>query len=40
MLGLTVENVLESTFIRTVVPNGMAAEAGAKVGSVISQIGT
>jgi len=39
MLGLTVENVLESTFIRTIVPTGMAALAGAKVGCVISQIG-
>ena len=39
MLGLTVENVLESTFIRTVAEDGMAAQAGAKVGCVISQIG-
>jgi len=39
MLGLTVENILENTYIRTVVPSGMAASAGAKVGCVISQIG-
>ena len=39
MLGLTVENILENTYIRTVVPSGMAAPAGAKVGCVISQIG-
>ena len=39
MLGLTVENVLESTYIRTIVRNGMAAAAGAKVGCIIAQIG-
>jgi PDZ domain len=35
MLGLTVENVLERTVVRTVVPGGPAKKAGAKVGSLI-----
>jgi hypothetical protein len=40
MLGLTVENVLERTVVRTVVPNGPAKKAGAKVGSLIVKVGT
>jgi PDZ domain len=39
MLGLTVENVLERTVVRTVVPNGPAKKAGAKVGSLIVKVG-
>lgn len=38
-LGLTVENVLERTIIRTVIPNQAAYMAGAKVGSLITQVG-
>jgi hypothetical protein len=40
MLGLTVENVLERTVVRTVVPNGPAKKAGAKVGALIVKVGT
>jgi PDZ domain len=40
MLGLTVENVLERTVVRTVVPNGPAKKAGAKVGSLIVKVGS
>ena len=39
MLGLTVENVLERTVVRTVAPTGPAKKAGAKVGSLIVQVG-
>jgi PDZ domain len=39
MLGLTVENVLERTVVRTVVPNGPAKKAGAKIGSLIVKVG-
>jgi hypothetical protein len=39
MLGLTVENVLERTIIRTVLPNGAAKKSGAKVGSLIVKVG-
>ena len=39
MLGLTVENVLERTIIRTVIPHGAAQLAGAQVGSVIVRVG-
>jgi PDZ domain len=39
MLGLTVENVLERTVIRTVLPGGAAKKAGAKVGSLIVRVG-
>lgn len=39
MLGLTVENVLERTIIRTVLPHGAAKKSGAKVGSLIVQVG-
>ena len=38
MLGLTVENVLERTVVRTVVPGGPAKKAGAKVGSLIVSV--
>ena len=39
MLGLTVENVLERTIVRSVLPNGSAKKAGAKVGSLIVSVG-
>ena len=39
MLGLTVENVLERTVVRTVLPGGAAKKAGAKVGSLIVKVG-
>ena len=39
MLGLTVENVLERTIIRTVLPHGAAKKSGAQVGSLIVQVG-
>ena len=39
MLGLTVENVLERTVVRTVLPGGPAKKAGAKVGSLIVKVG-
>lgn len=39
MLGLTVENVLERTIIRTLLPDGAAAHAGAQVGSLIAKVG-
>ncbi|GMH90950.1 hypothetical protein TL16_g11918 [Triparma laevis f. inornata] len=39
-LGLTVENVLERTVVRTVIPNQSAYLAGAKVGSVVSRVGS
>ena len=39
MLGLTVENVLERTIIRTLLPHGAAIHAGAKVGSLIAKVG-
>ena len=39
MLGLTVENVLERTVVRTVLPGGAAKRAGAKVGSLIVTVG-
>ncbi|KAL7454108.1 hypothetical protein ACHAWC_005735 [Mediolabrus comicus] len=39
MLGLTVENVLERTIIRTLLPNGAAIHAGAKIGSLIAKVG-
>jgi len=39
MLGLTVENVLERTVVRTVLENGPAKKAGAKVGSLIVKVG-
>lgn len=39
MLGLTVENVLERTIIRTVLPNGAAKKSGARVGSLIVKVG-
>jgi len=38
MLGLTVENVLERTVVRTVLPGGPAKKAGAKVGSLICKV--
>ncbi|GMI09153.1 hypothetical protein TrRE_jg4136 [Triparma retinervis] len=38
-LGLTVENVLERTIIRTVIPNQSAHLAGARVGSLITKVG-
>ena len=40
MLGLTVENVLERTVVRTVLPNGAAKRAGTKVGSLVVKVGT
>eukprot|EP00586_Coscinodiscus_wailesii_P011408 CAMPEP_0172502818 /NCGR_PEP_ID=MMETSP1066-20121228/163006_1 /TAXON_ID=671091 /ORGANISM="Coscinodiscus wailesii, Strain CCMP2513" /LENGTH=549 /DNA_ID=CAMNT_0013278211 /DNA_START=197 /DNA_END=1843 /DNA_ORIENTATION=- len=40
MLGLTVENVLERTIVRTVLPGGAAKKAGAKVGSLIIKVGS
>ncbi len=40
MLGLTVENVLERTVVRTVLPNGAAKKAGTKVGSLVVKVGT
>lgn len=40
MLGLTVENVLERTVVRTVLPGGAAKRAGAKVGSLIVKVGS
>lgn len=40
MLGLTVENVLERTIIRTVIPHGAASLAGAKIGSLIVSVGS
>jgi hypothetical protein len=39
MLGLTVENVLERTVVRTVLEAGPAKKAGAKVGSLIVKVG-
>jgi hypothetical protein len=39
MLGLTVENVLERTVVRTVLTGGPARKAGAKVGSLIVKVG-
>lgn len=39
MLGLTVENVLERTVVRTVLNGGPAKKAGAKIGSLIVGIG-
>ncbi|KAL7539881.1 hypothetical protein ACHAXR_009677 [Thalassiosira sp. AJA248-18] len=39
MLGLTVENVLERTIIRTLLPDGAAQHAGAQVGSLIAKVG-
>eukprot|EP00970_Alexandrium_tamarense_P004155 scaffold695_cov196-Alexandrium_tamarense.AAC.17 len=39
MLGLTVENVLERTIIRTLLSDGAAKRAGAKVGSLIAKVG-
>lgn len=39
MLGLTVENVLERTVVRTVLPGGPAKKAGAQVGSLIVKVG-
>ncbi|KAL7548477.1 hypothetical protein ACHAWF_011760, partial [Thalassiosira exigua] len=39
MLGLTVENVLERTIIRTLLPDGAAKRAGARVGSLIAKVG-
>ena len=39
MLGLTVENVLERTIVRTVLPGGAAKKAGAKIGSLIVRVG-
>lgn len=39
MLGLTVENVLERTVVRTVLPGGAAKSAGAQVGSLIVRVG-
>ena len=39
MLGLTVENVLERTVVRTVLASGPAKKAGAKVGSLIVKVG-
>jgi hypothetical protein len=38
-LGLTVENVLERTVVRTVLEAGPAKKAGAKVGSLIVKVG-
>jgi PDZ domain len=38
-LGLTVENVLERTVVRTVLPGGPAKRAGAKIGSLIVKVG-
>eukprot|EP00550_Attheya_septentrionalis_P003762 CAMPEP_0198283356 /NCGR_PEP_ID=MMETSP1449-20131203/2975_1 /TAXON_ID=420275 /ORGANISM="Attheya septentrionalis, Strain CCMP2084" /LENGTH=1517 /DNA_ID=CAMNT_0043979941 /DNA_START=397 /DNA_END=4950 /DNA_ORIENTATION=- len=40
MLGLTVENVLERTVVRTVLPGGAAKHAGARVGSLIVKVGS
>ena len=40
MLGLIVENVLERTVVRTVLANGAAKKAGAKVGSLIVRVGS
>ena len=40
MLGLTVENVLERTVVRTVLPNGAAKRAGTKVGSLVVKVGS
>lgn len=39
MLGLTVENVLERTVVRTVLASGPAKKAGAKIGSLIVKVG-
>jgi len=39
MLGLTVENVLERTVVRTVLGGGPAKKAGARVGSLIVKVG-
>jgi hypothetical protein len=39
MLGLTVENVLERTVVRTVLAGGAAKKAGARVGSLIVKVG-
>lgn len=39
MLGLTVENVLERTVVRTVLAGGPAKTAGARVGSLIVKVG-
>jgi hypothetical protein len=40
MLGLTVENVLERTVVRTVLAHGPAQKAGAQVGSLIVSVGS
>lgn len=40
MLGLTVENVLERTVVRTVQANGAAKKAGTKVGSLVVKVGS
>ena len=40
MLGLTVENVLERTVVRTIIPQGAAKKAGTKVGSLIVKVGS
>jgi len=40
MLGLTVENVLERTVVRTVLPSGAAKKAGTKVGSLVVKVGS
>lgn len=39
MLGLTVENVLERTVVRTVLTGGAAKKSGVKVGSLIVKVG-
>jgi len=39
LLGLTVENVLERTVVRTVAPSGAAKRAGAQVGSLLVKVG-
>lgn len=39
MLGLTVENVLERTIIRTLLPEGAAKRSGARIGSLIAKVG-
>jgi len=38
-LGMTVENILERTVVRTIQPGGPAMNAGIKVGSLILKIG-
>lgn len=40
MLGLTVENVLERTVVRTVLAQGAAKKAGTKIGSLIVKVGS